>query len=394
MRVIFWMSNGFDSHFTSEHLLKAIIKALAQDGHAVHILQMKQGGPYPELPDELKLPNVTTACIPCDAPEKTNFIKRYIREIRWHMSCKAELVKHKDYDALFLQSTAAGGFAMGLARRILGRKAVITFNVQDIFPYNAVFGGKIKSGGAVCRLLAVLQRAAYRKADHIITISEDMKDTLVSDGTAPDKIEVIYNWAYQDEPYENVDLTPVSHMFKPGYFHVVYAGNIGVMQNVAILIEAAKGMKDDGDVWFHIIGDGVYKDRLEAKAKSDGITNISFYSMQPPERAPAVYAAADVNVIPLVKDGYRTALPSKTATCLACGKPVVFAIGEESKFARSVMHDTGCPAIGSEDAGELIRAIRAMKAGQLTCQTRQFFLDNMNRSANSRQYARIITRRR
>ena len=73
-----------------------------------------------------------------------------------------------------------------------------------------------------------------------------------------------------------MDLTPVSKMFKKGIFNVVYAGNIGVMQNVDILIETAKLMKDDKSVWFHIIGNGVYKDKLKARAKEYGITNISF----------------------------------------------------------------------------------------------------------------------
>ena len=226
----------------------------------------------------------------------------------------------------------------------------------------------------------------------MITISEDMKDTLVSDGAESSKIEVVYNWSYQDELYENVDTSTVSHMFDKNYFKVVYAGNIGVMQNVDILIEAAKLIKDDKGVWFHIIGNGVYKEKLKLQAKEYGLSNISFWPMQPPALAPAIYSAADVNVIPLVKDVYRTALPSKTATILACGKPVIFAIGKESKFGKEVMSETRCPVTEPDDPNGLIDAIRAIRNGSIQIHTDSYFSQNFRATDNSTKYAEIITR--
>jgi glycosyltransferase involved in cell wall biosynthesis len=78
-------------------------------------------------------------------------------------------------------------------------KAIVTFNVQDIFPYNLAFSGRLKRNSIVFRILAAEQRYGYKHSDHVITISEDMKDTLVADDVDPDKVEVIYNWSYQDE---------------------------------------------------------------------------------------------------------------------------------------------------------------------------------------------------
>ena len=193
MNVLFWMSNGFDTPFTSEHLLGAVIYSLAQEGHNVHVIQTNQGGKNPELPEYLRLSNITTSCVPYSAPQKSNFFKRYISEIKWHLWCKKVLEEHKDYDALFLQSTTIAGFALGLARKILGSQCLITLNVQDIFPYNAVFSGNIKKNGFVFKVMAAEQRFGYKRADHIITISEDMKDTLIADGLPAEKIEVVYN---------------------------------------------------------------------------------------------------------------------------------------------------------------------------------------------------------
>lgn len=387
MKVLFWMFIGFDQHATSEHLLSAVIEQLCEAGNTVHIIQKNTEGNLPPIPEKLIRYNVTTDVIPYQAADKGNFIARYLKELKYINVCKNYITS--DYDAVFIQSTTVAGFAVRAIRKKLP-KAVVTFNVQDIFPYNLSFSGGLKRSSPVFKILAAEQRYGYKHADHVITISEDMKDTLVADGVDADKVEVIYNWSYQDEPYENVNLAPVSHMFKSEYFNVVYAGNIGVMQNVDILIEAAKLMKEAQSVWFHIIGNGVYKEKLEARAKEYGVTNISFWPMQPPELAPAIYSAADVNVIPLVKDVYRTALPSKTATCLACGKPIIFAIGKDSKFGQKAMREAGCPVVEADKADELVAAIYKVKSGEKENKATGFFQQNCGITKNSKKYAELI----
>ena len=387
MKILFWMFIGFDKQATSAHLLSAVIEQLCIAGHSVHIIQKNTGGNLPSIPEKLSKYPVTTDVIPFEAGAKGNLIARYLADLKYIKACKQYITS--DYDAVFIQSTTVAGFAVKAVRKKLPH-AIITFNVQDVFPYNAVFGGKLKKNSLVFKVLASVQRYAYKHADHIITISEDMKDTLVSDGVDASKIEVVYNWSYQDSPYENVDLTPVSHMFNKNFFNVVYAGNIGVMQNVDIMIEAAKLMKDDDSVWFHIIGNGVYKEKLETKAKEYGITNISFWPMQPPELAPAIYSAADVNVIPLVKDVYRTALPSKTATCLACQKPIIFAIGKGSKFGQKIAKEAECQVVEADNPEELVEAIRKVQSGETANKEGEFFLNYCGITDNSRKYAEII----
>ena len=388
MKVLFWMFIGFDQHATSEHLLSAVIEQLCRLGHSVHIIQKKTGGSLPAIPDNLSEYPLTTDAIEFQAVDKGNFVARYLAEVKYIKKCKKYI--NSDYDAVFIQSNSEAGFAIRTVKK-KAPKAFVTFNVQDVFPYNAVFSGSIKKDGIVFKVLAAVQRYGYKHSDRIITISEDMKNTLVADGVENEKVEVVYNWSYQDEIYENLDLNLVSHMFNPNYFNVVYAGNIGVMQNVDLLIEAAKLMKKDTSVWFHIIGNGVYKEKLEYRAKEYGIKNISFWPMQPPELAPLIYNAADVNVIPLIKDVYRTALPSKTATCLACQKPIIFAIGKESQFGKRIVEETDCLVVESDRADELVNAIRQSMDLSEDKKEGQFFIKHCNKTVNSSKYAHLIT---
>lgn len=388
MKVLFWMFIGFDQHATSEHLLSAVIERLCEQGHSVHIIQKNTGGNLPSIPERLVKYNVTTDVIPYQAADKGNFIARYLTELKYVNACKRFITS--DFDAVFIQSNNVAGFAVRSIRKKLP-KTIVTFNVQDIFPYNLTFTGSLRKSSPVFMVLAGVQRYGYKHADHVITISEDMKDTLVADGVESGKVEVIYNWSYQDELYENVDTAAVSHMFDKNYFNVVYAGNIGVMQNVDILIEAAKLMKADKSVWFHIIGNGVYKEKLEARAKEYGLTNISFWPMQPSELAPAIYSAADVNVIPLVKDVYKTALPSKTATCMACQKPIIFAIGKNSKFGKKAKEEAGCSVVEADKAKELVEEIRRIQLEKHVTELGRFFLKYFKSTVNSQQYAEVIT---
>lgn len=388
MKVLFWLFIGLDRQETSTHLLISVIEQLCKSGHEVHILQKNTGGELQAIPSSLSSYPVTTTTIPFEKASKGNFVARYYKELSYISKCKKYI--NQPYDAVFIQSNTVAGFAVkAISKKI--PNARITFNVQDIFPYNLMYCGRIKQNGILFKLLAKEQRYAYTHADHVITISEDMKDTLVKDGVAEEKISVIYNWSYQDEPYTDVDTSAVSHMFKAEYFNVVYAGNIGLMQNVDLIVEAARLLKEENSIRFHIIGDGVYKKKLEEKAKEYGLGNISFWPLQPPKNAPAIYSAADVNIIPLVKAGYKTALPSKTATCLACGKPVIFAVGKDSIFGHKAHLATGCPICDSDSAEELINLILAIKDQTIKSSNIDYFKNYFSNRVNSGMYERIIT---
>ena len=388
MKILFWAFSGFDQHTTSEHLLTAVLVQLCRAGHTIHILQKGNGGPLPPVPQALAGYPVTTCVIPVKAAEKGNFAARYQAELAYVHACRKHITP--GYEAVFIQSNNVAGFAVRAVRKVLPR-AVVTLNVQDIFPYNAAFGGALRKNGPAFQVLAAVQRYGYRQADHIITISEDMQDTLVRDGTPRCKVRVIYNWSYQDALYEEKQPRPAVPL-DPACFNVVYAGNIGVMQNVDLLVETARLMQEDPDVHFHIIGNGLYKKKLEAKAREYGVRNLSFWPMQPPEMAPAIYSAASVNVIPLVKNVYKTALPSKTATCLACGKPVIFAIGKESRFGQKAAQEAGCLLVDSDRPEGLAAAIRRVRAADFPREKAgAFFLAHCGITQNSRAYAEVIT---
>lgn len=386
MKVLMWMDGSFDRRAPSEHLLVAIVQALYANGHTVHIIQQNTGGPLDVLPKELVNLGVTTDCVPCQMAAKGNLTGRYLAGLGYIWRCRKAIWKHRDCEAVFSQSSNAAGVMAFMVKRLLP-KARLTYNVQDIFPENAAYIGSAK--GIVYKILSAEQRYAYRHADQIITISEDMKELLIEKGADSQKTEVVYNWSYTDSlyRYEDVYSEKIAKFLSADKFNVVYAGNIGTMQNVDVVVETAKLMQDEEDVHFHIFGDGMYKERLQHEAER--LSNISFWPMQPSELAPSIYAMADVNVIPLAPNIYRTALPSKTATCIACQKPIIFCFGNQSKFGRWIAKMPGYYLTESDQPQSLRKAIKAVKESNVTVCSDKLFLHFLN-SKNSKEYARLV----
>ena len=96
-----------------------------------------------------------------------------------------------------------------------------------------------------------------------------MKALLVNKGVKPDRVRVIYNWGYGDEkvtiPFEENEFAKANAL-SPDVFYAVYAGNIGRMQNVELVVKAAEKLQAREDIRFLIIGDGVNRDTIAEMA--------------------------------------------------------------------------------------------------------------------------------
>lgn len=391
MKVLMWLSVGLDSRTPSEHLLSAIANALLEKGCIVHILQKGTGGNKPTLPRELDDMRITTTVIRQYKPIKRNLLTRYLLDVHYVRKCDKFLQEKHDYECVFIQSSNVAGLQSEILKKRLPY-AHITFNIQDIFPENAVYCHKMKTNGILYSFFSRIQKKAYDNVDRIITISEDMKAYLIDLGVNEEKIDIIYNWSYQDYEYDPLTTraNQVDAILSADNFHVVYAGNIGIMQNVDSIIHAAKLLRSYKEIRFDIIGNGSYRDKLERYTIKEKLKNVSFHDMLSTENAPAIYCRADVNIIPLAENIFRTALPSKTATCLACQKPVIFVIGTDSLFGKAVQQATGAPVLDSNDARGLAKTILDFYNHKLNYHSADYFRLRFQKSKNSSLYADII----
>ena len=338
MKIAVVSIGSFDTQYSDYHIMRDIILGLLERGHEVNLIQ-KQYLDKPQYPQQFEKyfeKKLQVHNIKFEKKAKADLKARYLADLSYYKQACKWMKKNKP-DKVFLQSCNTAFFTVFYAKHIL--KCPLLYNEQDIFPENAYFAGILSESSMVYKVAHALQKYAYKNATALSTISDDMKSTIVTRyGISEDKVQVIYNWGHEElkahSEQDNVFLK--KYPKKPGEFRVVYAGNLGKMQNVELILETAALMKDDADISFYIVGGGVNEVQLKTFAKEKELNNVTFVGMQPPEEVADLYAAADVNVIPLQKGLIYAALPSKTADCLIAGKPIITCVDDESKFAKLV----------------------------------------------------------
>ena len=358
MKIAVVSIGSFDTQYSDYHIMRDIIVGFLEREHEVNLIQ-KQYLDEPRYPQQFEKylgRQLHVQNIRFEKKAKDDLKARYIADLAYYRQA-CHLMKKNKPDKIFLQSNNTAFFTVFYAKHILKRP--LLYNEQDIFPENAYFAGILYENSLIYKVAHMLQKYAYKNASTLSTISEDMKSTIVNRyGIPEDKVEVVYNWGHEElkveSEAENIFLR--KYPKKLGEFRVVYAGNLGKMQNVELVLEAAALMKDEPDITFYIVGEGVNEAQLKAYAKEKALSNVIFVGMQPPEEVADLYAAADVNVIPLQKGLVYAALPSKTADCLIAGKPIITCVDEESQFAK-LMRKLGFENSDPQKAEELQKII-------------------------------------
>lgn len=376
MKIAVVSIGSFDTQYSDYHIMRDIILGLLERGHDVNLIQ-KQYLDTPQYPSQFEkyLGNkLSVQNIRFEKKAKADLKARYLADLAYYRQC-CHLMKKNKPDKIFLQSNNTAFFTVFYAKHIL--KCPLVYNEQDIFPENAYFAGILSESSPVYRVAHVLQKYAYKNATALSTISADMKSTIVTRyGIPEEKVQVIYNWGHEElqAHSETKNTFLQEYPKKSGEFRVVYAGNLGKMQNVELVLEAAALMKDKTDISFYIVGGGVNEDRLRAFAKEKELSNVTFVGMQPPEEVADLYSAADVNVIPLQAGLIYAALPSKTADCLIAGKPIITCVDEESKFVE-LAGQYGIQNAGTNRPDYLCDLILQAKNGEHTCRDFEFWTD-------------------
>lgn len=383
MRIAVVSIGSFDTQYSDYHIMRDIIVGLLERGHDVNLIQ-KQYLDIPQYPKQFEkyLGNrLQVQSIRFEKKAKSNLKARYFADLSYYMRV-CRLMKKDKPDKVFLQSNNTAFFTVFYAKHVLKRP--LLYNEQDIFPENAFFAGILSESSLLYKVAHALQKYAYKNATALSTISDDMKSTIVSRyGIPEDKVHVIYNWGHEElKAHSEAENTFLQrYPKKPGEFRVVYAGNLGKMQNVELILESAALMKDEPDVSFYIVGSGANEEQLKTFAEEKELSNVTFVGMQPPEEVVDLYSAADVNLIPLQKGLIYAALPSKTADCLIAGKPIITCVDEESNFAHLASRHN-IENAGAERPEHLKEIVLKIKNEEPQCRCFEFWMDYFTANKN------------
>jgi colanic acid biosynthesis glycosyl transferase WcaI len=253
---------------------------------------------------------------------------------------------------------------IGLAALAARPRRGMVFFCQDIFPEVASLLEDFRSR-TVNAVLERLNRFMIRRAARIIALGDTMASRLIhGKGADPEKITVIHNWADISAivPSPKQNAFAVQHGLD-NRFVLLHAGNIGLGQNLDVVIDAAALLQDRRDIVILFIGDGNRKPVLEAAVRERRISNVRFLPFQPREQLRWTYATADACLVSLKPGLSGYIVPSKVYPILAAGRPLIAAVDTMSEVAALIERHRCGVAVPPGDPRALAGAIIAL-AGQ------------------------------
>jgi glycosyltransferase involved in cell wall biosynthesis len=243
---------------------------------------------------------------------------------------------------------------IGLAALAARPKRGMIFLCQDIFPEVASLLEGIHTP-VVNFTLERLNRFLVRRAARIIALGDTMASRLIhGKGAAAEKITIIHNWADTSAivPSDKSNVFSVEHGLADK-FVVLHAGNIGLSQNLDVVIDAAERVKTQADIVFLFIGDGNRKAALEARVRERGLANVRFLPFQPRHQLRWTYATSDVCLVSLKPGLAGYIVPSKLYPILAAGRPYIAAVEPISEVASLTERHRCGVLVPPGDAGAL-----------------------------------------
>ena len=255
--------------------------------------------------------------------------------------------------------------AWWLARRY---KAKFIFEVRDLWPQTVVEMGVIKSTGIPAKLLYAWEKFMYKKADKIIVLLPYAENYIKNKGIDPKKIIWIPN-GVDLERFDNSE--PLNSSLKifgvfmkyQDKFKVIYTGAHGIPNGLDIIIEAATLIKKRAPkVHFIFLGEGTEKKRLESKARTLKLNNITFYSSVPKSSIPSVLSLADCLIVSIPNfDIYKYGISlNKLFDYLASMKPIIMAGNPKNNIVRDVRAGIAVESGNPEILAEGILKIQKM----------------------------------
>lgn len=311
----------------------------------------------------------------------------------------------KEIDCIYLASTPPIQGMLGAFLKKF-KKVPFVYNLQDIFPDSLVGTSLAKKGGILWKIGRVIENFTYRNADKIIVISEDFKRNIMAKGVPEEKIEVIYNWVDENAV---VDIPRAENKIFDKYgldrskFYIEYSGNIGLTQNMDMLLEVMAELKESHpDIGLVLVGEGAYKKQVEEMVLQRALANVAMLPFQPYEDISHVFSLGDVGLV-ISKPGVgANSVPSKTWSIMSASRPVL--ANFDPNELQDIMNGTHQFSVAGKPCGIFTKAgdKEAFKAAILhlyenraLCSEygrngREFILKNLTKEVGTAKYVEVI----
>lgn len=176
--------------------------------------------------------------------------------------------------------------------------------VRDLWPESIVAYGSLKRNSVIAKILYLGEKWIYKNADYVIMTWEGGKQYIIDQGWDKqidlNKIKHISNGVVINSFDKNCQDRVIidSDLDDNNFKNLIYAGSIRKVNNLGLLLDAAKIIQDyDQKIRFLIYGSGNEKETLERKCKDEGINNVIFKGRVEKKMVPSILKRSYANIL-------------------------------------------------------------------------------------------------
>jgi len=250
-----------------------------------------------------------------------SFLKRVFAFIHFMISSTILGLKEKDSDIVFATSTPITVGVPGLIISKIKRKKFV-FEVRDVWPDIPIELGFIRSK-ILRKALYFLEKIIYKNADHIIVLSEGMKERLIKKGVPSKKMSVITNLS-ANKIYDSLPKSgnPIIEKYAEKLV-CIHPGTMGFVNGLDFILDIAQSHPDK-DIVYLLIGEGNQKRALIERVHKNNINNVIIMDAVPKDEITEIINQSDVGIVTVSNyDILKDNSANKFFDFLAAGKPIL-----------------------------------------------------------------------
>lgn len=301
---------------------------------------------------------------------KQSKVSRVKYILSYFFNCIGATFKAGKFDLVFTvtQPPILGGL-LGVIGKMVTRGKLM-YQIMDFNPEQTI-AVNYADNRMVLRAMMWFDKLSCRTSDVVVTLGRDMQETLYKrfkNKNVPNNV-VINNWIDETKvyPLEHSDERVAAFRKQyglEGKFVIMTSGNIGLYYDFENLLKIMAKFKDEKDVVFAFVGDGLVKPKLQEYVEKHQLTNVVFAPFQKKEDLNYSLNAADVHIVTNALGVKGVSVPSKIYGILAVNKPI-WGILEKDSEAWRIIKDSNCgilaEAANYEQIEETLRTVIAEK---------------------------------
>lgn len=238
--------------------------------------------------------------------------------------------------------------------------------VQDLWPDSLIDSGMFPGGSvgkAAAAAISGVVRLSENRAGIIGVSSLSARELLLSRNPKLSEERVVFSPNPTDEvlfrPIGSLAPSEIPSVPWADKFTLMYVGAVGEVQGLDSLVDAATLLRDHENIHIAVVGDGIARDRLEARAVERGLSNITFVGRVEKQFVPGYIATASVQLVSLADRAFLNyTTPSKIASLLASEVPI---IGQLPGDGARLIAEAGAGVLAEpEDGDSLAEAVVRM----------------------------------